>query len=648
MKRACFTNVNTLTRNTGNSLNGRMRRGIRLEQLKLYKMKMIVWVTFLLVATVPATASVLKGHVLTSDKRPVADAVISCSGTESVRTGTDGAFVLDNKNEQGYISIWANGYFTQTVPLMGRSVVEVYLIAEDKYKYNQTTVLPFRTESGLSEGFSTTNITKKDFTDGSMSIDRMLQGEVAGLKVTGKSGMTGEGAYFSLRGLRSLVADNAPLVVVNGVPFMPNKNESELIGGYSRSMFQAYNINDIQNVTVLKGAEASLYGSMGSNGVILIETDGAASNDMETKISYCGEAGVNWNNKKIPLLNNQEYKSYLSDIGMTYYDNMETFFDNFPFLTDPDNMYAYLYKNKTDWQEQIRSNSLVTDHLFRVEGGDAIAKYDISLGYMKNEGTLLNTFSDRYHTQINTNVLVSKKVEIATTVGLAYLAGRYQEQGMNAATNPLLAAYKKSPLLSPYKMDLDGNLLDSYSSYYFGASTNMDFASSNPLALVNNLKAKNRQYDVNAKVALTYKPDNHFSFNGNIGLYYNYDQENLFIPGLSNSEILPLYDQYGEANNTVKVGVAETFNLFYGLNAAYKNAINDKQVINALAGAQVLTTTNEFDAGSGRNTPNDFYQTLGDVTSIGRYFFGYNEVWNWMNYFAHAQDRVRLYEFRIQ
>lgn len=168
-----------------------------------------------------------------------------------------------------------------------------------------------------------------------MKIDRALAGQVAGLKVTRASGMPGEGSYMNMRGIRSLVADNAPLVVINGVPYLPDSRESQLFNGYTRDIFQSYNIQDIQNITILKGAEAAMYGSLGSNGVILIETDGANSNDLDTKISFYGQYGVTWNDKRMPLLKGTDYKSYLSDVGMTYFDNMETFYSNFPFLNNP-------------------------------------------------------------------------------------------------------------------------------------------------------------------------------------------------------------------------------------------------------------------------------------------------------------------------
>lgn len=384
-----------------------------------------------------------------------------------------------------------------------------------------------------------------------------------------------------------------------------------------------------------------MYGSMGSNGVILIETDGATSDNLDTRVSFYGQYGVNWNNKRMPLLTGNDYKSYLSDIGMTYFGNMEGFFSEFPFLSDPNSKYNYLYNNTTDWQDEIYKNGFVTDNLFRVEGGDAIAKYDLSLGYALENGLMDYTKSQRYHTQLNTNVLISKWVEMTATVGLAYLTGNYQQQGMDNVSNPILAAYSRAPLLSPYKKDNDGNILDTYSTYYYGNSTNMDFAVSNPLAIVNTLDGRNRQYDVNFRLGLVYKPFNGLSFNGTFGMFYNYNKEHLFIPGLSDKSILPIVDQYGNAENTVKEGVGETLNIFANGNVRYQRLFQGIHHLNILAGAQMLITQNKYEGGAGRNTPNDFYQTLGDTKTIGRYFYGYQEKWNWANFYAHADYTYR-------
>lgn len=599
------------------------------------KKSKILFAVLMITCVFPCMGDAFKGFVCAPDNCPISDVVVSSSGVSTVTTDEDGMFSMDLPAD-AIINIWADGYYSQTIRVKGREELKIVLVPIVSHKYNETAVLPFRIEEGKNpEGV--VNMTKKDFLWGSSSIDNAIQGELPGLQVTTKSGMTGEGAYMSLHGIQTLVSDNMPLVVVNGVPFMPSTAESQLIGGYSRSIFRAFNINDIQNITLLKGAEASLYGSLASNGVILIETDGATSDDMNTKISYDGSFGVNWNAKRLPLMNSSEYKSYLSDIGMTYYSNMENFFNDFSFLSpDESDAFNYLYQYDTDWQNILFQNGMTTDHLVRVEGGDAIAKYDISLGYMRDEGVVKDTYSDRFHTQINSNVLVSKKLEIGATIGLAYINGSYQEQGLSKETNPLLAAYRRAPVLSPYKSDMYGNLLNTYAGYKYGNISNTDFIVSNPMSIVGSLSATQRQYDVNMRTNLTYKPTTHLQITGIFGLYYNYNQEGVFIPGINNSDIVPQFDSYGSSENVVRQGVNEQLNMFYSVNGAFNETWNGLHTLDLRAGSQVLNTTFEADMGVGRNTANDFYQTLSDVQGIGRYFSGYDEKWNWMSFYGSA------------
>lgn len=607
-------------------------------------MKKINLLLFSFLFTVPAagvyaqsTAGKIKGRVLSTLNKPIEGAVVSVTDGIDATTDKDGYFQIECKDPaKATLTIWADGFYGINQLVNNRNDVRIVMIPTDRFKYNEAKVLPFRIEDNV-ESTSAENLAKNDFVLGRSKIDRALSGQIAGLQVVAGSGMPGEGSYMNLRGIRSFVGNNAPLVVINGVPYIPDTNDSQLIGGLSRDIFQAYNIDDIQNITVLKGAEAAMYGSMGANGVILIETDGAKSDNLETQISYYGQFGVNWNNKRMSLLNGLDYKSYLSDIGIDYYDTMDEFFTNFPFMQDSNNnRYNYLYNNNTDWQDQIYQNGFTTDNLVRVEGGDAIAKYDLSLGYSMQEGILKGTNQNRIHTQLNGNVAVSSNFEIYTTVGLAYLDGDYQEQGMDTRTNPVLAAYSRSPLLSPYQKNDDGSVTPIYSNYYYGICENMDFAVSNPLALVNTLDANSRQYDVNVKIGFNYRPIQNLTVNGVFGLYYNYNKEHVFIPGKDEQAIVPVTDIYGEETNTVRDGVGETINYFYNLNARYNKTFGGRHALNAMVGFQAMTTQREYDGGFGRNTANDFYQVMDATQSLGRYIQGYLEKWNWMNFYAHA------------
>ncbi|MDL2241591.1 SusC/RagA family TonB-linked outer membrane protein [Bacteroidales bacterium OttesenSCG-928-L03] len=581
----------------------------------------------------------LSGKVVSTLNEPIEGAILSLQNASRTTSLADGTFAFKTQNTQPLtLTIWYPGYFSQEVQVNGREEVTIILIPDNEYKYNEELVLPFGAKNANEAAYLTgTNVAKKDFVLGRTTIDQQLSGQVAGLQVIPNGGMPGEGSFFNLRGIRSLVGDNAPLIVVNGIPFMADKNESILINGYSRNIFQMFNLQDIQNITVLKGGEASLYGSMGSNGVILIETDGAASNDLDTRVSYYGQFGTTWNNKRIPLLEGDEYKTYLTDIGLTKYSNMSSFYNNFPFLQDPNNArYAHLYNNNTDWQDLIYRNGFTTDNLFRVEGGDNIAKYDLSLGYALNNGIIEETQMQRYHAQLSTDILVSSKVSIFAVIGFAYSTGALQEQGMSKATNPILASFARSPLLSPYNKDRDGNVLATYSSFYYGESTDGDAMVSNPLAIVKTLDARTRQYDLNLKAGIAYSPIRDLTFNGTVGFYYNYNNQSLFIPGTTNQAIIPIKDVFGEAKNMVKAGVAQSLNMYLDLNGRYTKTFDYIHKTNFLFGAQMKTTSTGFDAGEGRNTANDFYQTLGNTNAVGRQFYGYLNKWNWMNIYAHA------------
>ena len=580
----------------------------------------------------------LRGKVIGNDGQPVANVVISIPGKEPVRTDGDGLFVIKKFTDDEQITFSHEGFFSKVeYPKKNNleKLLVVHLISNKTSRYNESVVLPNGTEEDEFALIGRSNVNRKDFTLGSMTVEKAMQSGLPGLRVINKGGTPGEGANLQLRGLKSIIGDGNPLIVINGVPFMPDKNESKVIGGLSRSIFEALNGQDIKNVTVLKDGATAIYGSLANNGVVLIETDQASKENMNTRISFNAIYGVNWNKSRLPLMNSTQYKSYLTDMGLTHYENQEAFFKDFSFLSDPAATNAELYSFNTNWQDEIMRNSSTMDLLFRVEGGDAIAKYNISLGYNGDDGTLKNVNNDRYSAQINASVLVSRKLEILASVNTAYMKGNFLEQGMSYEANPLLAAYRRSPLLSPYSTDIYGKLISSYSSYKYGAID--DYYVSNPLAIVETEEGNQKQYDVNAKVQLVYRPTQYLTLNGIVGLYYNYNQENMFIPGVTSQAIKYITDQYGNANNTVRVGTNYTMNMFYHVNGEFDKTFAKKHELKAQAGFQVVTTDYEYDVAFGRNTPNDYLKTMSNVpTSEKRYFDGYNNKWNWMNLYALA------------
>lgn len=580
----------------------------------------------------------IKSKVLSTDNTPVEGAIVTLQGQPiSVISDSVGDFSLSVPEAKGALRINAEGFYEMVYPLNTKVIPsKIVLIPQTALQYSGVANFPFEEQRRDNKLVSTVGVEKKDMRK-VLSVDLAVQDEASGLQVIKKSGMPGEGGYMNLRGIHSLVADNAPLLVINGVPYMGNQNVSDVITGYSRDLLYAYNRNDIRSITVLKGSDAAMYGSLASNGVLLIETEQATSDNMETRISFSGQYGLNFVKNNLPVLGVSDYKSYLKDIGLTRYGSMASLTADYPFLQNGTNYYSYLFNNNTTWIDEVQRTSFVSDNVFRVEGGDEIAKYNISFGYTTEGGTVDNTNSDRYQTLINSNIMVSRKFDIFTNVSLAYIASNLQEQGMVTETNPLLTSYLSMPMLSPYQKEDNGNILQHYATYNgWNTNSNPSYAYdnvSNPLAIVSTVEAKDKIYDANIRFGLNYRPNDYLTFTGLLNIYYAYTEESAFIPGVTDKAIVP--QLYGTGENVVRKSVVKQKSNYYELNARYHRVFDKVHDVNGYAAIRYLDKDFEYDITSGYNTANDYYQTLGNVVDE-RYIWGNNDEWKWLSYVLHA------------
>ena len=228
-------------------------------------------------------AAVAQNHKLNSvvkgtDGMPVSGAIVSILGeSTSVLTDENGAFTLETSADDALVSIQAEGYYAKSLPLrllqrkQQSPTFHIVLTPESESLYNGRVETPYASLSREAKSALTVGIENKDFTS-KLSLGAATRDQLSGLQVVEKSGMPGEGTYLNLRGIHSFVAENNPLIVINGVPYMGNQDVSGVVNAYSRDLLFGYSPRDIRSVTVLKGADAALYGSMGSNGVIMIET----------------------------------------------------------------------------------------------------------------------------------------------------------------------------------------------------------------------------------------------------------------------------------------------------------------------------------------------------------------------------------------
>lgn len=600
---------------------------------------------FLLMACIIGSFSLqaeqtVTGRVVSTDGSPVEGAIVSVSGSRiSAITDADGRYTLTVSELAGTLRFANSAYYTREVRLAGKAgESEIVMVPLTEVDYSGSVALEGQALTRDEAPATIESVSKKDF-GASPSADLSWQDVSPALLVTRKSGMPGEGGYYNMRGLHTLNAENTPLLVVNGVPYLANTSVSDVVNGYSRDAMFGYNADDIRSITLLKGADAARYGALGSNGVLLIETEKATSDNLETRVSFNGNYGVSQVKRQLPVLGVSDYKTYLGEIGQTRYSSMAELQNDYPFLSGSDDYYySYLFDNETDWTKQIYHDAFVTDNVLRVEGGDEVAKYNISFGYTRENGVLTGTQTSRYHTALNTSIMVAPTFDIFTLVNLAYINSNLNNQGMSTEVNPMLSAYAMMPNLSPYQKLSDGGIIQGRYLKYNGwnVSANPSFAYdnvSNPLALVETVEGKDKAYDANIQLGFNYRPSQHWTLTGLVNLYYDYTEESIFTPGVTDMAIIP--QLYGTGENYVSMGVIRQEAYYFNLNAGYKNVFDGVHALDIQGGARLMTKKYEYDASSGYNTGNDYNRTLTKATDEWS-IFGNNDAWRWLGFYLNG------------
>lgn len=576
----------------------------------------------------------ITGRVFRSgDRTPVAGAIVSAVHAErSVSTDSTGFFRLKLRAATPVLTVKYSDYYTEEVYLYGRKNVEVYLIPLSEPGYNKELRLPFIGKKVADKSGTSVTLYAKDLERSKVYADELLGGTTPGLRTVSMGGMPGEGNLVMLRGVRSLTGSNAPLIVIDGVPVITDPTPSSVFTGYSRNVFKEVSLKEMNDITIVKGFDAMAYGSLGSNGVVMINTDRAE--DMETKVEFESVNGFTVPGKQLSLLNADEYKKYLYRIGLDKYSGQELY-NKFPFLREEPALGIdyYAYHHNTDWQKEIFSPAFTTENVLKVKGGDAIAKYALSAGYYSVTGIEDNTKQDRYFGRFNADVKMSPKLALATYIGFSYFQANLFEQGIVPEINPVLAALRKPSVLGAYQVTAKGKELGIWDKV-------RQFNVSNPAALVNEVEGDNSVYDVKINLGLSYTITRDLVLKGTFGLDYEHNREKLFLPGMSSESYVPM--EGGSAKNTIRHGMGKKMSYYGSVGLNYSHTFTGGDVFSANAGGQYIWNSRIFEYAKGINSATDYNRNLDNTKDgNGRSLGSYDERWKWGNFFGNVGYNYR-------
>lgn len=414
--------------------------------------------------------------------------VSDLNGRFSIRVVNDGVLVFS------YV-----GFTTQEVAVSNKTTININLIEENK-SLNEVVVIGYGTAKRKDLTGSVSSIDTKTIKDLAVTrVDQALSGKVAGVQVKTTSGEPGAAPQVRIRGISSISAGSGPLYVVDGFPI---------------DNIQTLNPNDIESLDVLKDASATaIYGSRGSNGVIIINTKrGKSGKPALTFDSYYGFQQV----LKVPRLKNsiEEANYYYDGIKNQNIDAGNSIIGapaTWKVAVPQDILDVLSGKNTIDENalDAILVRAPQKQYQLTAAGGNDGIRYYVSGEYLDQDGIVKNSWFKRYNIRANFDATLSKRLTVKLNLNPSYAErSALPVTGTGPNASDVAGSVVSAVAVNPFYPLQDAN--GSY-TIFRGLSANGDFQ--NPLAVVNETVANTKIFGFVGNLNANYKITDNLNLN---------------------------------------------------------------------------------------------------------------------------------------
>src|SRR6185312_14395725 len=371
------------------------------------KLAVLLMTMFLLNSSLFAQQSTVRGTITDENANPLVGATVAISGSNTaVVTDANGTFSINASRGQT-LEISYVGKLDQKIIVGKNPVINVTLKNQTESSLEEVVVTGYMSQKKADLTGAVAVVSPKELSKGHgvTNVMQSLQGVVPGLHVTTDGNPSGN-VGIQVRGLTSINGSN-PLIVIDGVPSYMNLRD--------------INPDNIASMQVLKDAySASIYGTQGGSGVILIQTKQGRPG--KAKITYNGSYGVsNWNNRP-QMLNTIQYGKALwqaavndgqdpAAVTQIYTYDWHKDGNGIPILETITprkylNADSTMIGANTNWLDAISQNGIQNNHQISISGGNEKATSYLSLNFLQNEGTQIYTGFKRFTARVNTDYKV--------------------------------------------------------------------------------------------------------------------------------------------------------------------------------------------------------------------------------------------------
>lgn len=546
------------------------------------------------------------GDITTGEAIPGANVVVVGTSIGTL-TQQDGNFSISSVNPFSELQVSCVGYQAVLMPVQGRKKIDIWLEPEIK-PIDAVVVIGYGQARLADFTGSVSHIKSEDLMKSEAStLEKALGARVPGVLVVQTTGKPGENASVRIRGMGSINMNPDPLFVIDGI---------------ITDQISLINPQDIENIEILKdAAAAAIYGTNGSNGVVLVTTKRGRSG--KTYLQYSSSMIMNLRPKKLEVMNANQYADFYNAILAEKGIFQAAYSKNFR-----QKYYGNGWERGTDWQEAISKNALKNNHYLNVAGGIRdYGNFSISANYNNEDGILVNTSASRASLTTNSDFKAGKYIR----VGESFSFGRLQYRDIGSQTgNPWYVSAIASPLMkirnNANKGGFEGpQIAFEYSPGEFYPNTGGN-DKTNPLA---ELEIPVFRRYINSALGNFYtevKPFNWFSFRTTFGFE------------LSNQRVknwLPAYDLGVRSNN--RASLHEEFSDYVGLSIdnqlTFSGSIG-KHDINAILVHHARGSENNLIGGTGFNFRYENLNVLDQSDASGRQLNGGSYTYRALSYLA--------------
>jgi TonB-linked SusC/RagA family outer membrane protein len=446
------------------------------------KLNGILTLLLALVVQVAFAQQTVTGKVTDSEGLPILGATILVKGSQTATTTDfDGNYSISAAPSNA-LTFSYSGYDAQTITVGQQSVINVTLSSS----LDAVLVVAYGTQTTKKNVSAIAVVDEKAIRDiPANSPQELLQGQAAGVQVVQSSGILGAAPVIKIRGTSTVTSGARPLFVIDGVP-MNDNNLTAGQGGQALNPLANINPNDIASMSVLKDAAATaVYGSRGSNGVVLITTKGGKKNQ-PTTVTLNVSSGFNEVTDTFKMLTGDEFRQFAIDAGY------------FSGVTSP----ADLPQGNFNWVDGVTRTGTFENIDVSAQGGGEKTSFFLSANVKNETGAIIGNGLNRRAARINLNHDATDWLKIGSNLSYSF-SDNDRVGSENNTFAPLTSAY----LIRPWELPRDEN----------GAFRNTGFIA-NTIAIESLDINRSTQARVNGNVFATAELAEGLSFTSSFGI----------------------------------------------------------------------------------------------------------------------------------